>query len=158
LQELGERTLVSYDEANVYLTGYGNELFFDAFLGILFKSSTKEVLAGKARFEQRFRSSKKGVKVSDWLECQHIMKEGMVGESLCWPKLDSLVDDFDLPCVTVSHQVKYDEDIGGEFTDDYTEINIITYFPQCFSGEEYALQLDNSYRKGVDPEDIANFV
>lgn len=161
LTDFARRSLESYDDGEVYRTGHGDQLFFDAFLGTKFYSSTNDVLAGIARFQQRYRTSIKGVTIDDLYDCLDIMKEGTASVCLEWPKRGlNDFDESDVPDIMVSKQTLYQEDrFTGEFTDEYEEVVILSYFPYAFSGR-YALSGDNCYRSvgNRDMTDLANRV
>lgn len=161
LSDMGRRTLETYDDGEIYRTGHGNQLFFDSFLGTKFYSSQNDVAAGIARFQQRYRASQKGVTVDDLYDCLDVLKEGTASVCLEWPKLSiNGYDESDVPDITMSKQVIYQEDAySGELQEDYDEVIILSYFPSAFSGR-YALSQDNCYRhtseRDLDMTDLAN--
>ena len=161
MADFTRRSLETYDDGEVYRTGHGNQLFFDAFLGTKFYSSVNDVMAGIARFQQRYRTSVKGVTVDDLYECLDILKEGTATVCLEWPKRGlNDFDESDVPDIMISKQTLYQEDaFTGEFTDEYEEVVILSYFPYAFSGR-YALSGDNCYRSvgNRDMTDLANRV
>ena len=119
LQELGERTLEVYDNlpGKVYKTGYGTDIFRDAFTGVVFMSSLKEVLSGITLFQKAYKNSAEGVYLDDLYHYLHVVKDGMMLPVCGWPKAcRSDIDKFGVPDIEVKYQEcrVVDEETGEE--------------------------------------------
>ena len=123
LQELGERTLETYDNmpGTIYKTGYGNDIFVDAFTGIKFMSSLDEVLKGIAMFQKAYKDSTGGVFLEDLYKYWHVSCGGMMLPVCGWPKAcRSDIDKYTVPDIDVEYQScrVTDKETGEESCED----------------------------------------
>lgn len=142
--ELGERTLTAQEECDIYKTGYGMDLFYDAFTGVMFYSSVQEVQSGIMRYQRQWINSKFGLKVSDFYKDLHVMRGGMMLEASGYPKAGKTkYDMYEVPAIDLEYRTFTIEDpVTKELKPDNAEgYYVIMYFPTGIDAE-YLLSLD----------------
>ena len=142
--ELGDRTLTAQEECDIYKTGYGMDLFYDAFTGVMFYSSVQEVQSGIMRFQRQWINSKFGLKVSDFYKDLHVMRGGMMLEASGYPKAGKTkYDMYEVPAIDMEYRTFTIEDpVTKELKPDNAEgYYVLMYFPTGIDAE-YLLSLD----------------
>lgn len=159
--ELGSRTLTPEEECNIYQTGNGNTLFYDAFTGVLFYSSPQAVLSGIARYQKRWIHSEYGLNIAELYKCWDVVRGGVMLSTARFSKpAKTEFDKYEIPEIDMEfHPYTIENPITGEYEPDQKGHYVIQYFPNSIDAD-YLLGRDKSFTPIDDLEDdiISSFL